>query len=119
MANLNYFKKKFDKTLLLLREVEFSEMSYELSAKTLLLKSYYELNEFEALFNHAETFKLFLRRNRKISAYQKTIYKNLIRYIVKLTKLKTFKQKTPKKLMDEIKGSQDIADKTWLLNKVS
>jgi len=119
LANLNYFKKKFDKTLLLLREVDFTDLSYELSSKTLLLKSYFELNEYEALFNHANTFKLFLRRNKRISEYQKTIYKNLIRYIVKLSKLKSLKQRVPKNLVEQIKNSKDIADKGWLLHKVS
>lgn len=118
LASLNYFKKKFDKTLLLLREVEFTDLSYELSSKTLLLKSYYELNEYHALSNHADTFKLFLRRNRKISEYQKTIYKNLIRYITKLSKLKSVRKRLSKKLVTEIEASKDIADKTWLLGKM-
>ncbi len=117
LANLNYFKGDFDKTMLLLREVEFTDISYELSAKSLLLKSYFELNEYEALFNHAETFKLFLRRNKKISAYQKNIYKNLLRYIVKLSELKSMQQRVPDSLINEIENASDIADKTWLLKK--
>ncbi len=119
LANLNYFKGNFGKTMLLLREVEFTDISYELSSKSLLLKSYFELNEYEALFNHAETFKLFLRRNKKVPEYQKIIYKNLIRYILKLTKLKTLRQRIPQKLLAEINESSDIADKTWLMNKIS
>ncbi|MEX0813682.1 MAG: hypothetical protein WD048_15800 [Chitinophagales bacterium] len=118
LANLSYFKKDFSQTMELLREVEFTEISYELSSKSLLLKSYYELNEFNALFAQAETFKLFLRRNKRISDYQKTIYKNLIRYIVKLAKLKSRFQKVPKKVRDEIESTAQIADKSWLLKKI-
>ena len=118
LANLNYFKGDFKETMLLLREVEFTDMSYELSSKTLLLKSYFELEEYVALFPHADTFKLFLRRNKKISDYQKTIYKNLIRYIVKLSKLKARFRKVPPRLVREIQDSGEIADKTWLLNKL-
>lgn len=118
LANLNYFKGDFKETMLLLREVEFTDMSYELSSKTMLLKSYYELGEYAALFPHADSFKLFLRRNKKISDYQKTIYKNLIRYIVKLSKLKSSFRNIPPRLIKEITESTQIADKTWLMNKV-
>lgn len=118
LANLSYFKNDFEKTMELLREVEFTEMSYELSSKSLLLKSYYELEEFNALFALADTFKLFLRRSKRISNYQKTIYKNLIRYIVKLSKLKSKFQKVPKHVREAIENSSEIADKSWLLKKV-
>ncbi len=118
-ANLSYFKRDYEITMQLLQQVEFTNDSYLLSSRSLLLKSYYELEEYELLNSQSEAFKLYLRRNKQLPDYQKSLYKNMIKYIVKLSRYKASGQKVPDKLKLAITQQQDIADLTWLRNKLS
>lgn len=118
MANLSYFKKDYKSTMRLLQQVEFTDDSYLLSSRSLLIKSFYELEEWGLLHSQAEAFRLFLRRSKKLSNYQKSIYKNLIRNILKLGKHKAAGSPPTEKLKDEILTAKDIADSTWLKKKL-
>lgn len=118
-ANLSYFKRDYKSTMRLLQQVEFTNDSYLLSSRSLLLKSYFELEEYDLLDSQSEAFKLYLRRNKQLPDYQKGLYKNMIKYIVKLSRYKASGQKVPDKLKLAITQQQDIADITWLRNKLS
>lgn len=117
-ANLSYYKKDYKSTMRLLQQVEFTDDSYLLSSRSLLIKSFYELEEWGLLQSQAEAFRLFLRRSKKISNYQKTIYKNLIRNMLKLSKYKAMGVLPTEKLTQEILTAKDIADSTWLKKKL-
>lgn len=117
-ANLSYFKKDYKTTMRLLQQVEFTNDSYLLSSRSLLLKSYFELNEFDLLVSQAEAFMLYLRRNKQLPEYQKNLYKNMVKYIVKLSRYKATGQSAPDKLKLDITSKQDVADITWLRNKL-
>ena len=103
----------------LLQQVEFTNDSYLLSSRSLLLKSYYELEEYDLLSSQSEAFMLYLRRSKQLPDYQKGLYKNMIKYIVKLSRYKASGQKLPDKLKLAITQQQDIADITWLRNKLT
>lgn len=118
-ANLSYFKRDYKSTMRLLQQVEFTNDSYLLSSRSLLLKSYFELEEYDLLDSQSEAFKLYLRRNKQLPDYQKELYKNMVKYIVKLSRYKASGQKVPEKLKLAITQQQDIADITWLRNKLS
>lgn len=50
MAYYHFFLNNYDETLTLLRSVEFSDVYYHLDSKSLLMKTYYELEETEPFF---------------------------------------------------------------------
>ncbi len=118
-ANLSYFKRDYKVTMRLLQQVEFTNDSYLLSSRSLLLKSYFELEEYDLLASQSEAFMLYLRRNKQLPDYQKLLYTNMIKYIVKLSKYKASGQKVPEKITLAITSQQDIADITWLRNKLT
>lgn len=118
-ANLSYFKRDYKTTMRLLQQVEFTNDSYLLSSRSLLLKSYFELNEFDLLESQSEAFMLYLRRNKVLPDYQKQLYKNMVKYIVKLSRCKASGQAVPAKLHQAITTQQDVADITWLRNKLT
>jgi hypothetical protein len=70
-AMLGYHEKNYRLTLKLLREVEFSDLYYALDSRSLLMKVYYETDDPETLLYHISAFKIFLRRNKFISDYQR------------------------------------------------
>jgi hypothetical protein len=100
-----------------LREVEFTDVVYQLDARVILLKCYYELDDIETFFYHASAFRLFLLRNRNISEYQKTINRNLIKFLTKIVRAYTSKAKLAQ-VKKEISAEKNVADLKWLEEKV-
>jgi hypothetical protein len=117
-ANLHFQKGEFSKALKLLRDVEFTDLVYQLDTRAMLLKIYFETDDEEALQYHATAFKTFLKRNKVVSKTHQLIYNNLIRYSQKLMK-HLGNKKLLSDLKIEIAGNQNIADKQWLMEKLS
>jgi hypothetical protein len=118
LANLAFYQQDMKKAMRLLLQVEFTDIFYNLDARSLLMKSYYELEEYEALFAFEKTFKNYLRRNKQLSALQKTAYRNLITFTGKLAKLRLKRHKPDESLRSQIQKTAQIADKSWLRRKL-
>jgi hypothetical protein len=97
--------------------VEFSDVYYQLDSKSILLKTYFELEETESFFYHASAFRVFLKRNKLVSDYQRTIYLNLIRYASQLMRAEG-QQKKIAVIKKKIETNRNIADLNWLLGKI-
>ena len=118
--NLAYFmfiNDEFHKAIRKLREVELNDLFYQLDARVILLKCYYELDETDSFFYQASSFRLFLLRNRHISDYQKNIYRNLIKFLTAIVRGGYSKTKL-KKVGKEIETEKNVADLNWLRAKV-
>ncbi len=118
MANYHFFKGNYHETISLLQQVSYDEVFYSLDARTLLLKTYYELEEFEALLSLIDSFKQWLNRTKEISKPRQQTYRNLIYFMRKLIQLPPNDSKKRKDLLDEITQTPAIADKRWLLQQV-
>jgi len=115
-AMLGYHEKNYRQTLKLLREVEFSDLYYALDSRSILMKVYFETDDFETMLYHIVAFKTFLSRNKLISDYQREIYRNYIRYTLKLFRAGTNVKKLAL-LRKEISTEKNISDRNWLLEK--
>ena len=115
-AVLHFYLKKYDEAIPLLQKVQYDEVNYGFDAKSLLLATYYELDEFDALNSFYESFKIFVQRNKSITDERKKSYLQLIRLTKKLTELQNDDIKLTK-LKTEIQDSQAMSKK-WLLEKV-
>ena len=83
----------------------------------MMLKIYFEMDDQSALDYHITAFRKFLHRNKLVSDYQRTIYRNLLNFVVRL--VGAFNDKALlKKLSTELKDAKDIADLQWLRTKV-
>jgi hypothetical protein len=118
LAYWHFHSKEYSKTLSLLQQVSFSDLYYQLDTRAILLKIYYEQDDLDALFYHIAAFKTFLQRNKLVSDYQRTIYKNLIRYTGKLAK-SAGNAKKASMIMQEIEKKRQVADIQWLQQKVA
>jgi hypothetical protein len=116
-AYLNFMTGDFKNAIRKLREVEFTDVVYQLDSRVVLLKCYYELDDIETFFYHASAFRLFLLRNRNISEYQKTINRNLIKFLTKIVRAGTSKTKLIQ-VKKEISAEKNVADLKWLEEKV-
>lgn len=118
LARLHYSRKQYHQALKLLLEVEFTDVYYHLDSKSLLLRIYYELEDWEPLLSLFNTFKIYLKRNKLISEYQRTTYTNLVKFVRKLTRIKMGSKLPLEKVKMEIEQVKQIADLTWLQGKV-
>ena len=118
MAYYYFFQKDYDEVLTLLRSVEFTDFYYHLDSKSLLLKTYYELEETEAFFSLVEAFKVYIKRNGLIPGYQKAGYNNMIKLTSRLFKWKLNPKNNPEEIVEEIENTKPVVDILWLRKKV-
>lgn len=116
LATLYFYQKNYDNAIPLLQKVQFDEINYGLDAKSILLACYYELDEFDPLFSHIESFKVFVKRNKSIAEARKKSYLELIKFTKELSST-THDIKTLKKLKSSIEQSKAMSKK-WLLEKI-
>lgn len=122
LAVLYHAKEDYSQALQLLHNVEFTDSSYHLGAKTIQLKSFYKLRETEALFALLEAFRKYLTRNRQISDYRKKANNNMLKLVKKIYQLRAnqnllatanFKRRQ-RHLDQQLKSIRPIANKDWL-----
>ena len=101
-----------------LQQVEFTDVFYQLDSKSMLLKSYYELADWEPLLSLLDSFRIFLRRNKTISDYQRSIYLNLLKFVRKLVRIRMGSKMKVKGVAKEMEQIKEIADLGWLQEKV-
>ncbi len=122
LAALYYARGEYKKALRQLHNVEFTDTSYHTGAKIIQLKSYYELDETEALYALIEAFKKYVLRNKEIAAYRKKANANFLRVVKKVYQLKINahrlsaaifrkKQASIELLLDQL---DPIANKDWV-----
>jgi len=118
-ALLSFYRKEYQKVIEYLVSFEYDEVNYSLGAKNLLLSTYYELDEFEALHSLLNSFNVYINRNSRIIDRVKKAYKNLIQFTRKLSKAKYQDKKSIEKLKKQIEETELLFSKQWLLSKVN
>ncbi|MCG8326707.1 MAG: hypothetical protein MI974_03425 [Chitinophagales bacterium] len=125
LGNLYYNKKMYEEALSALLLVQFTDVKYHLSTTFLLLRTYYALQDTEALLSLIETFRIYVIRNRKMTTDQKRGYTNFLRFAKKLVLLKhhatTYSRQNLEtklgELRDKIENTDNIINKYWLLDE--
>jgi hypothetical protein len=116
-ANYLFQTKKYAEAVSLLQKVNFTDLYYQLDTRAILLKIYFETEEVNAFMYHVSAFKMFLRRNTRISEYQRTIYKNLVDFTGKAFRLRV-KGKSTELLTKQLNETKQVADFNWLMNQL-
>nr|MBS0038524.1 hypothetical protein [Saprospiraceae bacterium] len=120
LARLYLYKKDLGKVLELLREVEFDDMSYSLSSKAMLLATYYDLDEIDALHSFLNSFRVFLNRKKnQLPDQRRKNYLNLIKYVKKMSSLNPYDKQAIVSLKKELENTKDVADMQWLMEKLA
>jgi hypothetical protein len=112
LAELHFFTGKYDQALHHLNKVEFTDINYNLGAKLMLVKIYFEQSEFTALQSLLHAFKTFLMRNREISENFRKAYLNFIKCVKMLEKVN---KRNAAEIRVEIEKMELITAKAWLL----
>ena len=118
LAKVYFSQKKYNQVIEQLREVEDKNHVYALGGKLTLLKTYYELKEFQALDSLIDSFRIYIRRNKIISREVKQQYLNVLRFVKKLSTTLRRDKKSIDKIKNQIDKCKALADKKWILEKV-
>lgn len=101
----------------LLSADDFEDVLLNLSAKILLLKVYYALEEIPLLEGLLNRFNTFLSRQKAL-AYHKGNYNNIIRFTRRLVALNPYSAKAKTKLRQEIMHTPLLTERAWLLEQL-
>lgn len=118
-ALLYHHQKQYDKVITLLQEVEYEDFVYNLNAKQLLLMTYFEMDEQDALFFLIDSFRAYLYRNPKISIKMKETYSNFLTLTKKLARIQKREKEKLISLKEEITKTKNLASRSWLLKKIA
>ncbi|MCB0550129.1 MAG: hypothetical protein KDD19_21350 [Phaeodactylibacter sp.] len=126
LASYFYATQQYGEVLRLLTQVEYRDLRYSLGAKALLLRTYYDLDEYEALSSLADSFKQYLHRNQLMADVRREGYHNLFKLTRRAANLRAnigyFTQEKSRKellkLQRSIEKAGAIFNKSWLLEKV-
>jgi len=128
--NLAYYYceiNKYEEAHKLLWNVEYKNLMYNLNAKAMLLRIYYETDEEEALDSHISAFKVYLMRNKMIAKDRYKRYYNLFRFTAALHKIKLGATFIPKqesrlkldKLKNKIQSTGRLPFNRWLNTQIT
>ena len=117
-ARLEWYRKNWGKLIVLLSSVEYKEVFQALLSRTLLLLSYYELAEFDSLESLLISFRSYLDRETSYNKDRKMPYYNLIQFVKRLTKLQPKDRLKIQKLKEDVKSTEGIVNKAWLIEKI-
>lgn len=117
LAKLFFYIRRYDDVLKLLQKVEYDDVFYLLDSKTLLIKTYYEMDEYTALHGLISSFRALLRRKRTISDTHRRNYINLLNFINELSRVDIRDKKALEELKKQFERTTQIADAGWLKEK--
>jgi hypothetical protein len=118
LAHVYFYLKKYDKVIELLRNVEYSDVVYALGSKNILLRTYYESDEWMALDSLIDSFRIYIQRNKLISKDLKREYINFINFLKKLGSLSTASSASIAVFKKKVQETRNLTSKKWLLEKI-
>jgi hypothetical protein len=117
LARLEYSRKNYKEALHLLQKSDYKDLLLNLAAKTVMLKIFYELDEYDLLDAHLKAMYTFIRR-KKIIGYHQTNYLNLIQFVRKLMEHNPYDRKATQSIRRQLEQTKAVAEKGWLLEQV-
>ncbi|MCB0520674.1 MAG: hypothetical protein H6577_22880 [Lewinellaceae bacterium] len=116
-ARLEYAKGDLKGALGYLQTADFSDLVNNLIAKTLQMRIYFEMGEFDLLDSHLDSFRSFIRR-RELSDFHHRNYTNIISYMKKIMTVPPGDRAASNKLRQQIQDEKLLSEKSWMLKQI-
>jgi hypothetical protein len=114
-----YFRKKdYSRAQEILRHVEFRDTFYNLDARRMLVRIYFDTGESAALESLLDSFTIYLRRKRASLGYHKDLNLNFVRFVKSILRLQSGDDVSRKDLKEKILEAKYLAEREWLLGKI-
>ncbi|MCB0543359.1 MAG: hypothetical protein H6575_13250 [Lewinellaceae bacterium] len=112
-----YFRKKeYEAAQEILRSVEFRDVGYNLDARRMMVRKYYDRGEVMALDSLLHSFVAYLQRHRNVG-YHRDLNLNFVRYVRRLIQSEPGNAAALEKLRVQISQEKYLAEREWLLEK--
>lgn len=126
LASFYYATGQLNKVQELLHQVEYTDLRYLLGAKALLLRTYYDLEENEALLSLADSFQQYLKRNHLLADDRLQAFRRLLRFTKRAMVIRAQSGYLPagkarqaaEKLLRQIEMGGQVINREWLIGKV-
>jgi hypothetical protein len=118
LAMIYFYQKKFSIAQDYLREVEYQNITLNLNTKMMLLAIYYELDEDMVLDSFFDSTIAYLNRHKELTENRDQLYRNLVLYTRRLTRLLPGDTAGITKLREDLSKEQYVASKSWLEEKI-
>ena len=127
LAHLYRYQGHLSKAIQLLQEVQFSDISYQLNARMLLLFLFYDQQEWESALYHIEAFQIFVRRQKQLFRDRKKAYINQLTLSRKLILIAERgkkwggeeSHKDIESLHRQLQHTSQLVNRDWLVGKLS
>lgn len=116
LAYLYFQQQDYTRAMPLLQQVELEDALNNLDARRMLLRSYYELGEWQALDSLLQSFSAYLRRQKNLGYHRQTNEK-LLYFTKKLLETNKKDRKAWAALRSELEATSEVAERTWLLKQ--
>lgn len=114
-----YFEKgDYDQAQRLLTRFEYDDMLFNIIAKTMLLKIYYEIGELDAFESLLESMRIYLKRKEALDPTRKMAYKNMISMMKKMLNLNPYSKAQTERLNKLVQETNPLMERDWLLKQL-
>ncbi len=121
-----FYNKNYSTVIDLISNLNFKGVLYQLLAKSLSLKSYFELflldnSYFSFVKSYSESFEKYVSRNPDIGSRKSSSYTSYVKFVRKLAGLihqSELSVDRKKLLIKELNGKGEIAEMNWLRTKI-
>lgn len=118
LAKVYFSQQQYEKVIEQLSTVTYKNHIYAIGGKTILIKTYFELKEYQALDSLIDSFRIYIRRNRIISREVQQQNLNFLRFVKKVAGTLPKDTKSIEKITNQIHKCKALAGKKWLLEKI-
>jgi len=121
MGIISFFQKDYQKAINYLFPLPTINLSHDINRRIFIMEAYYELDADYKETTHTlfRAFEKYIREHKSLTAKSKTSYKNFIRTLINLYRIK---HKVTKMQLSNLKQKLETqklnSNKSWLLEKV-
>ena len=117
-SRLFFEKGDYNKAQRLLLEFEYDDMLFNIIAKTMLLKIYYEQDEYDAFESLLDSLRIYLQRKEALDPVRKQGYKNMVSLMKKMLNLGPHAKMQRERLVGLVRETQPLMERDWLLRQL-
>ncbi len=117
-ALISFNLKKYKECIGHLNKVGYKYTYFYMKSKETLIKTYYELGEFESLEAVIDTAKHYLKRHKEILSIHFDRYILFMNYVINLIKLDKKQKPELKILMKKLDENRTTIAREWLIEKI-
>jgi hypothetical protein len=117
LARYHYEKAELKEAMQHLLQIEYDDVLQNLTAKTMLSKIYFQLDETDALENQLDSIQIYIRR-KKVLGYHRDNYLAFVKFSRKLLSVNLNSPKERAKFRGEIEAMPTLIERDWLLSQL-